>query len=126
MSSSFEEEQKDLVEKLIELEATIEREKTKTISAEMFLGAVRKYTRVKKLTPRLLNALIEKIEVYHRERIDGEWVQRFTIHYNCVGAIEIPDIDALPDTNVLINTRKGVTVKYATPKKRSEAVDTGA
>ncbi len=52
----------------------------------MFIATVRKYTRAKELTPRMLNELIECIEVHQAEKIDGKWEQRLTIHYNCVGA----------------------------------------
>ena len=48
----------------------------------MFVSIVHKYTRARKLTPRMLNELMEKIEVYNAEKIDGEWVQRLRIHYN--------------------------------------------
>ena len=37
----------------------------------MFIGLVRKYTRARKLTPRMLNELIEKIEVFNAEKIDA-------------------------------------------------------
>ena len=79
----------------------------------MFLGTVRKYTRAKKLTPRMLNELIEKIEVHQSEKIDGKTVQRLTIHYTCVGVIDIPDLDKIPENNVSVHTRQGVDVHYA-------------
>ena len=79
----------------------------------MFIATVRKYTRAKNLTPRMLNELIEKIEVQQAEKIDGEWVQKLTIHYNCVGAIFVPEIDALPVPNMTVHTRKGVFINYA-------------
>ncbi len=34
------------------------------------MTSVRKYTRARKLTPRMLNELIEKIEVHQSEKID--------------------------------------------------------
>ncbi|MDL2318452.1 DUF4368 domain-containing protein [Eubacteriales bacterium OttesenSCG-928-A19] len=74
------------------------------MSADSFLAAVRKYTRARKLTLQLLNALISRIEVFHRERIDGQWAQRFVIHYNCIGAIEVPDLDKLPSARVYVKT----------------------
>ena len=40
----------------------------------------------------MLNELIERIEVHQAEKLDGKWEQRLTIHYNCVGAIFIPDV----------------------------------
>ena len=79
----------------------------------MFISTVRKYTRAKKLTPRMLNELIERIEVHQAEKIDGKWEQRLAIHYNCVGAIFIPDVFPLPAPQVSVNTRKGVVVNYA-------------
>lgn len=78
----------------------------------MFLSIVRKYTRAKKLTPRMLNELVNHIEVHQAEKIDGEWVQKLTIHYNCVGALFIPDTEALPVSEVTVNTRRGVYVTY--------------
>ena len=83
----------------------------------MFISTVRKYTRAKKLTPRMLNELIDRIEVRQAEKIDGEWVQKLTIHYNCVGAIFIPDIFPLPATSVSVNTRKGVVVIRPMPNR---------
>ena len=78
-----------------------------------YIGLVRKYTRARKLTPRMLNELIEKIEVFNAEKIDGVWEQRLRIHYNCVGTIEIPTVLPLPIPEVSVNTRKGVVVNYA-------------
>ena len=57
----------------------------------------------------MLNELIDKIEVYQAEKIDGKKVQRLKIHYNCIGAIEIPDLSKLPENNVSVHTRQGVT-----------------
>ena len=84
------------------------------IAEDMFVSIVRKYTRARKLTPRMLNELVEKIEVYNAEKIDGEWVQRLRIHYNCVGEMNIPNEPALPIPAVTVNTRKGVFVSYTT------------
>ncbi len=83
------------------------------LSLEKIIGFVRKYTRARKLTPRMLNELIEKIEVFNAEKIDGVWEQRLRIHYNCVGTIEIPTALPLPILEVSVNTRKGVVVNYA-------------
>ena len=113
MSRRYEAEQKELSEKIKTLRAEIDKLSSKAVTSDMFIATVRKYTRAKKLTPRMLNELIEKIEVHQAEKIDGEWVQKLTIHYNCVGAIFVPDIDALPVPNVTVNTRKGVFVNYA-------------
>ena len=114
MSRRYEEEQKELSEKIKKLRSEIEKQNSRATSTDMFVSIVRKYTRARKLTPRMLNELVEKIEVYNAEKIDGEWVQRLRIHYNCVGEMNIPNEPALPIPTVTVNTRKGVFVSYTT------------
>ena len=114
MSRRYEEEQKELSEKIKKLRSEIEKQNSRAASTDMFVSIVRKYTRARKLTPRMLNELVEKIEVYNAERIDGEWVQRLRIHYNCVGEMNIPNEPALPIPAVTVNTRKGVFVSCTT------------
>lgn len=112
MSRRYEDEQKELAEKIKKLRSEIEKQSSQAMTTDMFISLVRKYTRARKLTPRMLNELVEKIEVYHAEKIDGVWEQRLRIHYNCVGEITIPKMLPLPIPDVTVNTRKGVFVNY--------------
>ena len=113
MSRRYEDEQKEISERIKTLRAEMDKLSSKAVTADMFISTVRKYTRAKALTPRMLNELIDRIEVHQAEKIDGEWVQHLTIHYNCVGAIFIPEVFPLPVPEVSVNTRKGVVVNYA-------------
>ena len=113
MSRRYEEEQKELAEKIKKLRSEIEKQSSQAMTTDMFISLVRKYIRARKLTPRMLNELVEKIEVFSAEKIDGVWEQWLRIHYNCVGAIEIPEVLPLPAPEVSVNTRKGVVVNYA-------------
>lgn len=113
MSRQFEEEQKEVSEKIKALRSEMDKLSSKAVTTDMFISTVRKYTRSKTLTPRMLNELIDRIEVHQAEKIEGEWVQHLTIHYNCVGAIFIPEVFPLPVPEVSVNTRKGVVVNYA-------------
>ena len=113
MSRRYEEEQKEISERKKTLRTEMDKLCSKAVTADMFISTVRKYTRAKALTPRMLNELIDRIEVHQAEKIDGEWVQHLTIHYNCVGAIFIPEVFPLPVPEVSVNTRKGVVVNYA-------------
>ena len=113
MSRRYEDEQKELAEKIKKLRSEIEKQSSRSMTTDMFIGLVRKYTRARKLTPWMLNELVEKIEVFNAEKIDGVWEQRLRIHYNCVGTIEIPTVLPLPIPEVSVNTRKGVVVNYA-------------
>ncbi len=112
MSQRYEAEQAELAEKIKLLLHEIDKLSSNSVSTDLFLSTVRKYTRAKKLTPRMLNELINRIEVHQAEKINGEWVQRLTIHYNCIGALFIPDTEPLPVPNVTVNTRRGVYVTY--------------
>ena len=113
MSRRYEEEQKEVSEKIKTLRSEMDKLSSKAVTADMFISTVRKYTRAKALTPRMLNELIDRIEVHQAEKLDGEWVQHLTIHYNCVEAIFIPEVFPLPVPEVSVNTRKGVVVNYA-------------
>ena len=117
MSSKYEAEQKELRDKIKALQDAVERTKSKTVTADMFISAVRKYTRARKLTPRMLNELIEKIEVHQAEKVDGVWQQKLTIHYHCVGVVSIPQALPLPMPDITMNTRKGVYVSYVPAEK---------
>ena len=114
MSKIYTDEQKEIAEKVKNLQAELEKEDEKTMTADTFISTVRKYTRAKKLTREMLNELIDEIKINHAEKIiSGETVQIITIYWNCVGTIEIPDLPKIPNVDVTVNTRKGVNVKYA-------------
>ena len=106
MSRRYEDEQKEISEKIKALRAEMDKLSSKSVTADMFISTVRKYTRAKVLTPRMLNELIDHIEVHQAEKIDGIWEQHLVIHYNCVGAIFIPDVFPLPAPQVSVNTRR--------------------
>ena len=110
MSAQYTAEQKELAEKIRAIVATLDKQETKALTADMFIATVRKYTRAKKLTERMLNELIDRIEVFQSEKVNGVHVQRLNIYYNCVGIIEIPQTLPLPE--IAMRTRKGVTVAY--------------
>ena len=116
MSVRYEEEQRELAVRIKELKSELDRESGRTMTTDMFIATVRKYTRAKKLSERMLNELIERVEVHQSEKVDGIHHQKLTIHYNCIGSIEIPDVLPLPQPEVMVSTRKGVAVSYSNPQ----------
>jgi Ca2+-binding EF-hand superfamily protein len=111
MAAQYTAEQKELAAKIKTLATELDRDTNRAMTTDMFISTVRKYTRSKKLTEHMLNDLIERIEVHQAQKIDGVHRQRLTIHYNCVGAIEVPPtLFALPE--ISMQTRRGVTVAY--------------
>lgn len=122
MSVSYDNEQKELHERLTSLNNILEELTSKTITTERFVEAVRKYTRVKKLTARMVTELIEHIEVHPTEKIDGVKTQKLVIYYNCIGSVEIPDEIPIPDADIRVETRKGVEMTYLSSDTTATAV----
>ena len=112
MSVNYDVEQKDLRERLNRLNDILEELACKTNSTEKFIKAVKKYTRVKKLTASMVIELIEHIEVHHTEKIDGVKTQKLVIYYNCIGSINIPEDVSIPEVDITMKTRKGVELTY--------------
>ena len=110
--ANYEQEQKELAIRIKEAKAELEKYSGQAMTADMFIATVRKYTRARTLTPRMLNELIQRIEVHQAEKVNGVHVQHLTIHYNCVGTLEIPQELPLDIPKVLMQTRKGVRVSY--------------
>jgi len=113
MSRSYEQEQSEVTGRIKALKAVLKKEGGKLLTADAFLEIVRRYTNARELTGRMVSELIDHIEVYHAQRVDGLINQRVIVHYNCIGAFEVPDRNNLPDFDILIETRKGVTICYS-------------
>ena len=112
LSRKYEQEQGELSKRLKVLQAEIKRENEQFYTADMFLDIVRKYTNVRELSQRLLTELIGHIDVYHAKQVNGEKTQEITIHYRCMGPFTVPNMDEIPDIDILIETRKGVAISY--------------
>ena len=118
MSANYETEQGENNKRIKLLRDELQKENGQKYAADSFIGIVRKYTRPTELTQLMLSELIEKIEVFHAEKVDGVTVQRLNIHYHCVGEIEIPEAAEIPAVATTIHTRRGVDVLYS-PKKKA-------
>lgn len=112
MSANYEQEQAELAENIKKARAELEKHSGQAMTTDAFIAIVRKYTRARKLTPRMLNELIQRIEVHQAEKLDGVQVQRLTIYYNCIGSLDIPEDVPLDTPKVIMQTRKGVRVAY--------------
>jgi len=114
LSAQYEQEQATLSEKIGTLRAEIQQEAERAQKTDVFIAAVKKYSRIRKLTQQMLYDLVDRIEVHHAQKVEGITVQHISIYYHCVGSIEIPDILPIPETDVQIDTRQGITLKYGT------------
>jgi len=116
MSRMYEDEQTEN-EQLIDLlshDLLIYRKRTGT--AKDFLATIKRYTRMKRLTPEILREFVDKIIVHHRQRIDGVDEQKIEIFYS-VGKIEVPDRAKVPQVDVCMPIRKGVVAHYSPDRK---------
>lgn len=112
LAGKYEDEQQSISERIDELKKRYDEAASRVANTDTFLQAVRKYTRIRKLTPRVLTELIDHIDIHEPEMIAGSRKQRIVIYYNCIGAIDIPEEVAIPLPQISVNTRKGVTVTY--------------
>ena len=70
----YEEEQFELKAKIKNMKKVVAEEKKHQFNADGFLKIVRKYSEVEELTLGILQEFIDKIVVYHREKIMGETI----------------------------------------------------
>ena len=91
MSKRYEQEQGENAKKIKALRLELKKDESKRMVAE----------------------LIDHIEVYHAEKQDGITNQRVVIHYNCIGAFDVPDRRKIPEADIIMETRKGVALSYA-------------
>lgn len=96
LSMSFEREQAELRERLNAKRRVLDELTGKQLTTDHFLQALRRYTQVKKLTTRMMNELIQKIEVHQAKKVDGIWVQKLAIHFHFLGIVSIPENKKVP------------------------------
>ena len=113
MSKRYEQEQGENAGRIKALRLELKKLEDKRMDVDTFLETVRRYTDATTITKRMVAELIQYIEVYPAVKEDGVTNQRVTIHYNCIGAFEVPDRRKIPERDILMETRKGVALSYA-------------
>ena len=113
MSKRYEQEQGENAKKIKALRLELKKDESKRMDIDDFLETVRRYTDVATITKRMVAELIDHIEVYHAEKQDGITNQRVVIHYNCIGAFDVPDRRKIPEADIIMETRKGIALSYA-------------
>ena len=95
MVGEYETEQTEIRKSLPELAARLDELKSNSDSADKFISVIRKYTTVEKLDAAILNELIDKIIVHHKEKSDdGRTYQQIEIFYRFVGKLGSADQEA--------------------------------
>lgn len=88
MSQSYELEQVEIKKALPILKSKIDELKRQSDCADSFINVIKKYTIIDKLDAAILNELIDKIVVHHKEQAeDGRTFQQIEIYYRFVGKL---------------------------------------
>jgi hypothetical protein len=117
LSGKYEQEQAELTGKIKLLKTELQKEHSQFMTTDTFLGIVRRYTDAQEITQRMVTELIDHIEVFHAERVNGVITQKIIIHYNCIGVFEVPSRESILDYEISVEARKGVAYNYSTLEK---------
>lgn len=90
LSFNYDKEQKELKIKIEQLSKDIENTEKKDTDITKFISNVKKYTELTKLSPEILNELVEKMIIHQKEKVNGKKVQEIDIYYRGVGIISFP------------------------------------
>jgi len=87
MLKVYQDEQAEIISKLKNIHAELGKADDYRSNAEMLREAIREYLNIEELIPFILNKLVEKIEVGHREMVDGQPQQDVTIVWRFAGEV---------------------------------------
>lgn len=93
MSESYEQEQRQLNERVQFLKSSVDKAKAQSNNAQLFMAQVNKYSDFTELTPEILRAFVDRVYVYEKEKVDGVTRQTIEIVYNFIGSVELPTFD---------------------------------
>lgn len=95
MSEGYEAEQKDLIAKIAESEARLHKLNQSDVDFKVLLKTLREFTEVKKLTPTIVNKLIQRIEVHNNDKSSGHRYVKVDIYFTAAGLINIPSAEEI-------------------------------
>ena len=95
MSKNYEAEQKELRQIIPELSQYIKASEQKNADTAQFIGIVRKYSEIPKLTPEIMHEFIEKIVVHAPDKSSGHRTQQIDIHFRFNVAIATAVADSM-------------------------------
>lgn len=87
LSDDYEQEQADLRAKIEMLENEIQNQEDQAENVDRFIRQAKKYLYLEKLTPTILNDMVNAIYVHAPDKSSGHRVQDVTISYNYIGIL---------------------------------------
>ena len=90
MLQNYEKEQKALMREVSDCQKTLQEAKQKVTDLRLLLRTLRELTDIAKLTPALVNSLIERIEVHNNDKSSDHCYVKVDIYFTAAGMIDIP------------------------------------
>lgn len=87
LSDDYEQEQADLRAKIEMLENEIQNQEDQAENVDRFIRQAKKYLYLEKLTPTILNDMVNAVYVHAPDKSSGQRVQDVTISYNYIGIL---------------------------------------
>ncbi len=88
MSTTYEEEQTTIRERISELQIQINEKRSRIVNAEKFLTVIRRYMDINELNRGILNELIDRIDVHTGEGKRDKRKQLIEIHWRFIGMVD--------------------------------------
>ena len=95
LSDNYEQEQKELREKLLQLNKEIAQQEEQAENIDRFIGKVRKYIDLDELTPAVLNDMVKAVYVHAPDKSSGHREQQIDISYDLVGILPVSMLNDL-------------------------------
>ena len=109
LSDDYEQEQADLRAKIEMLENEIQNQEDQAENVDRFIRQAKKYLYLEKLTPTILNDMVNAVYVHAPDKSSGHRVQDVTISYNYIGILP---------ANLLYDVMNGKAAWFLTPPSR--------
>lgn len=87
LSDDYEKEQEELRAKIEVLENEIQNQEDQAENVDRFIRQAKKYLYLEKLTPTILNEMVNAVYVHAPDKSSGHRVQDVTISYNYIGIL---------------------------------------
>ena len=90
MFASYEKQQAELTASLTENEKKLNELQKAQVDMHMLYSGIREFTEVRKLTPTLVNKLIQRIEIHNNDKSGGHCFVQVDIYFTAVGLFNLP------------------------------------
>lgn len=87
LADSYEQEQEELREKITMLEEEIQNQEDQVENVDRFIQMAKKYLYLEKLTPTILNDMVNAVYVHAPDKSSGHRIQDVDISYNYIGIL---------------------------------------